>query len=76
MNTAEDIETGRFRSLMDMLNQIVDENAALVGEVRGLRSDVADLRKYVEELETRAQAMASPENMQKAMQEMMGNMLG
>jgi uncharacterized protein (DUF779 family) len=60
----------------DALLRVMGENRALVEEVRACRTDIADLRAYVGELETRAQEMASPEKMQEAMNKMMGGMLG
>lgn len=60
----------------DVMMQILTENQALHGEILASRSDIRELRKYVEELETRAAEMASPEKMQEAMSKMMGGMLG
>ncbi len=60
----------------DALLRVMGENQALVEEVRAARTDIADLRAYVGELEQRAQDMASPEKMQEAMNKMMGGMLG
>lgn len=72
---SEDFLVTPFQRFMrDAVERILDENEALAGEIRAARTDIANLRTYVEELENRAQEMASPENIQKQMNQMLGGM--
>lgn len=74
VNTEEDPDTGRFRILCEKLDEALAGNQSLYQEMVGMRRDLAALKEYVEGLEEKAQAMASPEAMQKMMTDFMGGL--
>lgn len=74
VNTEEDVETGRYRTLIERFDELSAGNVSLYEEVQGMRRDLAGLKEYVEGLEKKAQEMASPEAMQKMMTDFMGGM--
>lgn len=71
INTEEDAESARFRILNANDEEIMAGLTGLAEEVAGMRRDLAELREYIVELETKAQAMASPEAMQEMMTKFM-----